>query len=131
MDFYIKQNATLPSLKMQVTYDVDVDYEKVNSMLDNSVITFSMVNVDNKTLKIANKEARLVIEEDRSEHSFTPKIYYLQYDFTLKDTNKTGSYQGEFCIDVLNDSCGGKLKLPLKENLFIHVQNSITKTDVL
>ncbi len=130
MDFYIKKGATLPSLKMEIVYSIDSDYDKINSMLDDCAITFSMVNVDNKTFKIANKTAKLVIEDNKSNSARTPKNYFLQYDFTEKDTNKPGTFICEFVIDFLGDNCG-KLKLPLEDTLYVNIQDSITKTELI
>ena len=51
-----------------------------------------------------------------------PVIYF---QFTARDTNTVGRYRGEFFIN--NDE--GKLILPIREDLYINVQDSFTSTD--
>ena len=53
MEFFIKQNATLPTLKMQVVKDGRNDFRSFMESLQNAIITFSMINSDNGVLKIA------------------------------------------------------------------------------
>jgi len=57
MEFFIKQNATLPTLKMQVVKDGRNDFRSFMETLQNAIITFSMINSDNGILKIASKPA--------------------------------------------------------------------------
>ena len=60
MEFFIKKNATLPLLKMQVVKDGRSDYNNMMEFIEESAVFFSMVNVDNGIPKItaANKDAR-------------------------------------------------------------------------
>ena len=46
MEFYIKKNATLPVLKIQVVKDGRSDYNNFMDMIEESAIFFSMVNVE-------------------------------------------------------------------------------------
>ncbi len=130
MDFYIIKEATLPNIKMKFTYGNNVDFEKLSDMLDNCAVTFSMINVDNKTFKIANRPAHMIKEENKSGTFNEPHNYYLQYNWDTNDTNKVGTFMGEFVVDFLGDYCG-KMKLPVNEKLYIHIADSITRTDVI
>ena len=46
MDFFIKKNATLPVLKLQVIKDGRSDYNNFMELLETSSIFFSMVNIE-------------------------------------------------------------------------------------
>jgi hypothetical protein len=127
MDFFIQKNATLPLLKMRLNANTDYIHEKFNEMLSNCAITFSMVDVSNKSYKIANKAGNLVVLENPNNPMI--KEYYVTYAFNEKDTNKTGSFLGEFKFDFFGEYCG-TLICPIKEKLYIHIQDSITKTTV-
>ncbi len=117
---------------MKLISDTDLDYKKFNEMLETAVVTFSMVSLDNKTFKIANSAAEIVSQEiDLGPiNSLPEKVYYISYPWSTKDTNKTGSFIGEFKIDFLDPNCGS-LIVPIKEKLYIHIQDSITKTTIV
>ena len=46
MDFFIKKNATLPVLKMQVVKDGRSDYRNFMDLMEVSSFAFSMINID-------------------------------------------------------------------------------------
>ena len=98
MEFYIKQNATLPVLKM-------------------STIFFTMIDVETGIPKIVSAPAQIVnlILPEGSDPE-----YYIYFKFTSMDTNTPGRYQGQFLIK--NDE--GTLILPIREELYINVQPS-------
>ena len=118
MEFYIKKNATLPVLKMQVVKDGRAGYIQLMQDLEVSTIFFSMVDVYNGIPKIVSAPCYivpLIFAEDG-----VPTEYYIYYQFTARDTNTIGRYQGQFLIK--NDE--GNLILPIREELFINVQDS-------
>ena len=57
MEFYIKKNATLPVLKMQVVKDGRSDYNNFMDLIENSSIIFSMVDVETGIPKMRIEEA--------------------------------------------------------------------------
>jgi hypothetical protein len=118
MEFYIKKNATLPVLKLQVVKDGRSDYNNFMSMIEESAIFFSMVNTETGIPKISTRPAGFV-EKVQLEPNSTPE-YYIYYRFTPRDTNKVGRYEGQFLLR--NDD--GTLILPIREQLFINVQES-------
>jgi len=119
MDFYIKKGATLPLLKMQVVQDGRVGYQNFMSFIETSSIFFSMVDIDSGTPKIISKPAYFV--EKTKIHPDSPTEYYVVYQFSSKDTNRVGRYKGQFLLK--NDE--GDLIVPIREDLFINVQESI------
>lgn len=115
---------------MKLIEDGTLDYKKFSEKIQNAAITFSMVSVDNKVYKIANKEADIEINEILTKDNGVFYEYFIVYSFTERDTNKVGSYIGEFKIDFFDPECGS-LIVPIKEKLYIHIQDSITKTTLI
>ena len=118
MEFFIKKNANLPVLKMQIVKDGRAGYQQLMEDLEVSTIFFSMINVDTGIPKIVSAPAYivgLVFSEQGA-----PTEYYIYFKFTSRDTNTVGRYQGQFLIK--NDE--GNLILPLREELYINIQDS-------
>jgi hypothetical protein len=117
MEFYIKQNATLPVLKMQVVRDGRSGYQQLMQDLEVSTIFFTMIDVETGIPKIVSAPAQIVnlILPDGA----APE-YYIYFKFTSRDTNTPGRYEGQFLIK--NDE--GNLILPIREELYINVQPS-------
>lgn len=117
MEFYIKKNATLPVLKMQVVKDGRAGFQELMEDLEVSTIFFTMVNVETGIPKIVSAPCQivsLILPEG------APAEYYIYFKFTSKDTNTPGRYEGQFLIK--NDE--GNLILPIREELYINVQES-------
>jgi len=122
MEFFIKQNATLPTLKLQVVKDGRNDFRSFMETLQNAIITFSMINTDNGILKIASKPA--YITEKFFDNPDAPQEFYIYYNFTANDTKTPGRYMGEFSITTTE----GELIVPIRESLFINITPSFIKT---
>ena len=117
MEFFIKKNATLPVLKMQVVKDGRAGYIQLMKDLEVSTIYFTMIDVETGIPKIVSAPAYivgLILPEGA-----TPE-YYIYFQFTQRDTNTVGRYQGQFLIK--NDD--GNLILPIREELYINIQDS-------
>ena len=128
-NFFIRKNSTLPVLKYQLTQRILEKYDITHDMLENVAITFSMVNQKNSLYKIANVPANLIINRQRP--NFPDEVEYtLAYNFKIKDTNMTGLYVAEFCLDFLGDNCG-KIKMPVSGELNIWINDSNTMTEVV
>jgi hypothetical protein len=118
MEFFIKQNATLPVLKMQIVKDGRSDYVVFMDQLEVSTIYFSMINTANGIPKVVSALANIV--EKTFAEPGTPVEYYVYFQFTSTMTNTPGRYVGQFLIK--NDE--GNLILPIREELYINVQPS-------
>ena len=118
MEFYIKKEATLPLLKMQIVKDGRSDYHKFMDLIETSTILFSMIDADTGIPKFLSKPAGFVSKNFLNEAA--PTEYYVYYQFTAKDTNKPGRYEGEFLLR--NEQ--GNLIVPLREKLYITIQDS-------
>jgi hypothetical protein len=124
MEFFIKRNATLPVLKLQVVKDGRSDYNNFMELLETSSIFFSMVNSDTGIPKIMSKPAGFV-EKTFIDPNAEPE-YYIYYQFTNTDTNLNGKYEGQFLVKTDD----GNLILPIREKLFIYVQDSFIADDL-
>ena len=124
MEFFIKRNATLPLLKLQVVKDGRSDYNRFMEYIEESSIFFSMVNVENGNIKISSRPAGFI--EKTQLNPDAPVEYYVYYQFTQRDTNTVGRYEGQFLFRN-ND---GVLILPIREQLFINVQESFIANDL-
>ena len=117
MEFFIKKNATLPILKMQVVKDGRSSYIQFMDMLEVSSIFFTMIDVQTGIPKIVSAPCEIV--NILLPDGATPE-YYIYYKFKERDTNTPGRYQGQFLIKNIE----GNLILPIREELYINVQDS-------
>lgn len=118
MEFFIKKNATLPVLLMQVVKDGRSEYQQFMDLLTTSTIAFSMIDTTTGMYKIASQPA-YIVEKTQLNPQASPE-YYIYFKFTARDTNTPGRYQGQFLIR--NDE--GNLILPIREELYINIQES-------
>ena len=127
--FFIKKDSTLPELKLPVNDRIREKYDITADMLENCAVTFSMIEKHSGLYRIANVEAKLVVNNDRP--LFPDEVTYtLVYKFKRHDTRKAGRFLGEFKIDFLGENCG-KITLPIDTQIPIVISDSITKTDVV
>jgi len=121
MDFFIRQGATDPILKMRLIDDGKNDKSAFNELLENSEITFDMVDVKTNIPIILGAEASLALRVKK--YNQTTDEYYIVYRFTEEQTSQIGKFEGKFTIQFLDD--GGnfttKLIVPIREKLFIHI----------
>jgi len=116
MEFFIKQNTTLPIVKMDVVFDGRTDAgENFYSLIDNATLRFSMINEETGIPKVSMKQAYIVAKDKRTPDS--PWEYYIYYKWGTKDTNTKGRFLGQFLV-VLQS---GELISPIRENLYINI----------
>lgn len=125
MEFFIKKNATLPVLKLQVIKDGRSDYNNFMELLETSSIFYSMVNTETGIPKITSKPAGFV-EKIFIDPNAEPE-YYIYYKFTNTDTNTVGKFEGQFLIKTDD----GNLILPIREKLYIYIQDSFIADDLV
>ena len=117
MEFYIKERATLPILKLQVVKDGRAGYQQLMEDLAVSTIFFTMIDVETGIPKIVSAPCSIV--PLILPVGATPE-YYVYFQFSSRDTNTPGTYQGQVLIK--NDE--GNLILPIREELYINIQPS-------
>ena len=124
MEFYIKKNATLPLLKLQVVKDGRSDYNKFMDLIEVSSLFFSMVDIATGIPKISSRPAGFV-EKVFIDPNAEPE-YYIYYQFSNRDTSKVGRFEGQFMLR----SPEGVLILPIREKLYINIQESFIADDL-
>lgn len=123
--FYINQNSTLPTLRMDVANDGRHDFHKIMECIQGADITFTMVNVDTNVTKVAKGKCYIQLRDVDS----CDEQYVVCYDWKPRDTKEIGTYKGTFEInfngDVKNDEYiypKGMLGMPIREDLMIVVK---------
>jgi hypothetical protein len=124
--FFIKKDSTLPILKMKVVNDGRFDYKKIFDRIENAAVTFSMT--DEKGIpRVFNQQGLIIpVEKFNCEEC---EEFYIGYQFKRKDTKKNGCYKAEFRLDFLDD--GATLIVPIREDLFVNVVDSITQAEIV
>lgn len=114
MDFFIRKSTTYSELVLELIKSSYEDSEQFFQDLQDAVIRFSMYDVDTNFIKVANKLAYCFPDKENFGE------YFISYKFTDKDVDKIGTYIGKFTI-TFNDPAKGKLTIPVKEDLKIHI----------
>ena len=126
-NFFIRQNATLPALRMELILDGKYDFMKsshFNNAIQNADVTFSMVD-EHDVLKISNAKCNLVLVDQNT----CDEKYIIEYRWKSRDTRKAGHYKGTIKIDFMGDLyedgeeyVDGTLLTPIYENLDIFIK---------
>ncbi len=111
MEFFIRKNASLPVLNLDIFKDGRTSYRLKNDLLSGATIFFSMVNVETNVYKVARGSCVYDVTGDT--------VYY---QFTKRNTSDVGRFEGSFFIT--NDQ--GLIEIPLKEKLFINITESMS-----
>lgn len=123
MEFFIKKNATLPVLKINVIKDGRSDYDRSMRYLQDTDIFFSMVDTETGIPRITSRPAGLIKKEPLDPSDNTE--YYVYYQFTPFDTKKVARYKGQFLFR--NET--GIMILPLNQDIYINVTDSFIIDD--
>ena len=108
MEFFIRRDSLEPVLKMQLVLDGRHDFQTFQTGI----------------LKIASKSGGIVAKTPTSPNA--PTEYYIYYQWTASDVKREGRYEGQFMIQFHNT--GSELVAPIREDLFINISNTFTKT---
>jgi hypothetical protein len=121
MEFFIRQGASDPILKMKLIDDGKNDKSSLNDLLENSTITFEMYDLKTGVPVILNAECFLTTRNKK--YNYTTDEYYIIYRFTEDQTSVIGKYEGKFNIQFLDSTQTptSKLIVPIKEKLIINV----------
>ena len=121
MEFFIRQGATDPILKMRLIDDGKNDKSSFNDLLENSNITFEMFDAKTEEYQILNGQCLLTTRTKK--YNQTTDEYYITYRFTEENTLKKGKYEGIITVQFLdtNSNPTNKLILPIREKLFINI----------
>jgi hypothetical protein len=121
MEFFIRQGASDPILKLRLIDDGKNDKSSFNDLLENSDITFEMFDVETEQYQVLNGECFLTTRTKKYDQ--TTDEYYITYRFTELNTSQKGRFEGMINIQFLdtNSNPTNKLIVPIKEKLFINV----------
>ena len=121
MDFFIRQGASDPILKMRLIDDGKNDKSSFNDLLENSDITFEMSDVKTGIPEILNSPCSLVLRE-KKYHQTTDE-YYITHRFTETQTAQKGRYEGKITIQFLDTDLEPttKLIMPIRDKLYINI----------
>ena len=122
MNFYIRKNSTLPKLTVEVFIDDENSFWSSNDDFSASTITFNMKSEETGFYTIINKPVSVKVK--RSTNSGPIKSYYLETQFTQKETSKLGGYISEFKIVEM-----AQIQVNKKQPSGTRQEFSDTKTD--
>ena len=113
MEHFIKQHSQEPILAVTLYNDEKFFKEPFGDRIENSIITFNMVD-DKGAYKVLNGKCHLIFEGGD---------YTILYPFTKSNTSKVGEYKGEFKVEFLNDTytISSEVILPIKEELIVSI----------
>jgi len=124
MNFYIKKNSTLPVLTVEIMVDEGTKFRTTNDSFSSSTITFSMKDEYTDIYKIIDKEVSVKEKYTTGDSPF--KSYFLETQFTSKETKTVGSFFGEF--KIVNDN--GTELLPIRDEIIINIVDSFSEPDL-
>lgn len=117
-EFYINKDATLPLLKMELINNGRYDFNHFHELIQNSTISFTMVNSETGISKILNNSENILLQSKDGCN----EEYYICYRWSERDTKIKGKYIGKFTIIFGDEVGGGKLIVPIEDELVIYVQ---------
>lgn len=121
MEFFIRQGASDPILKMRLIDDGKNDKSWVNELLENATITFEMEDVKTGFPVILNSPCSLSLRNKK--YNQTTDEYYITHRFTETQTSEKGKFEGKIIIQFLDTDLDPTYKLivPIREKLYINV----------
>ena len=121
MEFYIRQGATDPILKLRLIDDGKNDKSSINDLLENADITFDMYELNTENPILLNETCNITTRTKKFQN--TTDEYYITYRFTETQTSDKGRYEGRVTIQFLDTDQNPttKLILPIREKLFINI----------
>ncbi len=121
MEFYIRQGATDPILKLRLIDDGKNDKSSINDLLENANITFDMYELNTENPILLNETCNITTRTKKFQN--TTDEYYITYRFTETQTSEKGRYEGRVTIQFLDTDQNPttKLILPIREKLFINI----------
>jgi hypothetical protein len=121
MEFFIRQGASDPILKMRMIDDGKNDKSSFNDLLENADITFEMSDV--KTDVPVILDSPCYITTRTKLYNQTTDEFYITHRFTETQTSEIGKFEGKIIVQFrdTNQNPTTKLILPVKEKLYINI----------
>lgn len=121
-EFFIKKGSVNPSLEMELINDGRYDFHKslINDALQDSVITFNMLDEETDILKVSKAKANIVSAYgDGCEEKFI-----LQYKWKERDVKKEGVFKGWFEIKFNGNISSNEVEYPTG-NLIVPIEEDL------
>ena len=121
MEFFIRQGASDPILKMRMIDDGKNDKSSFNDLLENAEITFDMF--DSKTGEPIILGSPCNITTRTKLYNQTTDEYYIVHRFKTDQTTNVGKFEGKVNVQFRDVSLNSTnlLILPVKEKLYINI----------
>jgi len=121
MEFFIRQGASDPILKMRMIDDGKNDKSSFNDLLENANITFDMFKIEDGEPEILSSTCYITTRDKK--YNQTTDEYYITHRFKESQTANMGKYEGKITVQFLDTNLNPttKLILPVKEKLFITI----------
>lgn len=121
MEFFIRQGASEPILKLRLIDDGKNDKLYLNDLIENSDITLEMTDVKTGSPVILNSECLLTTRTKK--YNQTTDEYYITHRFTEAQTSEIGKYEAKITVQFLdtNSNPTTKLVLPIREKLYVNI----------
>ena len=120
MEWFIKQNSTLPILQVEISKNGRSDFNSNQNLAGINKIYLSLYDPNSKTYRVTSREC--YVTSQVSDVNPEDIIYYANYQFTNRETSKIGRFEVELSlVDTFND-----LILPLSEKLYVNIVESFS-----
>lgn len=119
MEWIIKQNATLPIFQFEIARDGRSDFRKSQTIL-NTNFYISVYDETSKKIRVASQPCYITTSASTSNPD--ELIYYVNYQFTNKETKVFGNYVAQ--ISAINEE--GTIVLPLNDKINISILESFS-----
>jgi hypothetical protein len=116
MEFFIRQGASDPILKMRMIDDGKNDKSSFNDALETATITLEILDTKTDNYEILDSPCNLVLRTKKHGHQ-TDELY-ITHRFTKQQTSKIGRFEGKININFADDNL---LIVPITEKLFINI----------
>lgn len=127
--FNINKNSQLPYLEIEPIENGRYSFWKLFEAIQNADAYFTMTNIDNGVVKIANAPCEIV--PMNSTNTSCEERYKIQYRWKPRDTKESGQYIGSFKIKFHDDITdgnlvfpNGELIVPISDELYINILDS-------
>jgi len=124
MNFLIKQNSTLPLLKIQIYRDGRSDFHYNELITNDSLLLYSMIDTESQIPKILNRPAYFFVEN--SPNGVSPQETNVFIQLGVRDTKKVGKF--EMKLYLQNDK--GTIMLDLTDNVYVEIIDSFVANNL-
>ena len=119
MEWIIKKNATLPLFQIEIAKDGRSDFGRNQDLL-NTTFYISLYDEVSKKFKVTSKPCYVTYSS--STVNSEEIVYFLNYQFTNRETNLSGRYS----VQISAQDTNGVIVLPLKEKVYVSVLESFS-----